>query len=189
MLGVTGVYLLTLALRELPTGTGYAVFTGIGCIGAVSLGIVVHGDAITVKRLAAVTLIVAGVDQSARQHLREATANPRVPQAFCARSTEIGMKWHIQRFKRQRSGPMSEVVVSLVLLLALTAAAAMVVALRLHKRAVRRAEANLRTIFDTAPIGNAVVDREDRFVDANHALGQHRRLHRRRSWSGGRSRS
>lgn len=61
VLGVTGVYLLTLALRELPTGTGYAVFTGIGCIGAVSLGIVVHGDAITVWRLAAVTLIVAGV--------------------------------------------------------------------------------------------------------------------------------
>ncbi|MDW5595702.1 EAL domain-containing protein [Conexibacter stalactiti] len=59
-----------------------------------------------------------------------------------------------------------------MLLLALSAAAAIVVAFRLHKRAVRRAEANLRTIFDTAPIGNAVVDREDRFADANHALGQ-----------------
>ncbi|MDO8188806.1 multidrug efflux SMR transporter [Conexibacter sp. JD483] len=61
VLGVTGVWLLTLALRELPTGTGYAVFTGIGCIGAVSLGILVHGDAVTAWRLLAVTLILAGV--------------------------------------------------------------------------------------------------------------------------------
>jgi quaternary ammonium compound-resistance protein SugE len=60
-IGAGGVYLLALALRELPTGTGYAVFTGIGTIGAVSLGIARHGDPVTAGRLAAVALIVAGV--------------------------------------------------------------------------------------------------------------------------------
>lgn len=66
---------------------------------------------------------------------------------------------------------MSEGVSILVLLLALTGAAALAVAYRLHKRAVRRAEANLRTIFDTAPIGNAVLGGGDRIVEVNHALG------------------
>lgn len=61
VLGAGAVYLLALALRELPTGTGYAVFTGIGAIGAVSLGIALHGDPVTAGRLAAVALIVAGV--------------------------------------------------------------------------------------------------------------------------------
>lgn len=60
-LGAGAVYFLALALRELPIGTGYAVFTGIGAIGAVSLGIALHGDPVTAGRLAAVVLIVAGV--------------------------------------------------------------------------------------------------------------------------------
>jgi len=61
VLCAAAIYFLGLALRELPTGTGYAVFTGIGAIGAVSLGIALHGDPVTAGRLAAVALIVAGV--------------------------------------------------------------------------------------------------------------------------------
>ena len=60
---------------------------------------------------------------------------------------------------------------SLVSLLALLGAATLTVAYLLHTRAVRRAEANLRTIFDTAPIGNAVLGSGDRIVEVNHALG------------------
>lgn len=55
------IWFLGLALRELPTGTGYAIFTGMGAIGAVSLGIVLHGDPVSAGRLGAVALIVAGV--------------------------------------------------------------------------------------------------------------------------------
>ena len=61
LLGGAAVYLLTLALRDLPTGTGYAVFTGIDTIGAVSLGIALHDDPVTAGRICAIALIVAGV--------------------------------------------------------------------------------------------------------------------------------
>jgi diguanylate cyclase (GGDEF)-like protein/PAS domain S-box-containing protein len=63
-------------------------------------------------------------------------------------------------------------VFSLVIALTLSGAAALVAARWLHKRAVRRAESNLRTIFDTAPIGNAVLGEQDRIVEANQALGR-----------------
>nr|WP_246345198.1 EAL domain-containing protein [Conexibacter arvalis] len=43
---------------------------------------------------------------------------------------------------------------------------------QLHRRALQRAEANLRTIFDTAPIGNAVLDARDTVVEANQALAR-----------------
>ncbi len=61
VLGVTSVYLLTLALRSLPIGAAYAVFTGIGAIGAVLLGILISGDPATAGRLIPIALIVAGV--------------------------------------------------------------------------------------------------------------------------------
>jgi quaternary ammonium compound-resistance protein SugE len=48
-------------MRELPVGTAYGVFTGIGSIGAVTLGIVRAGDPLGAGRLLAVALIVAGV--------------------------------------------------------------------------------------------------------------------------------
>jgi len=60
-LGVTSVYLLSRAMRDLPVGTAYAVFTGIGSVGAVALGIVLYKDPLTLGRLVAVGLIVAGV--------------------------------------------------------------------------------------------------------------------------------
>lgn len=61
ILGAASVYLLSRAMRELPVGTAYAVFTGIGSVGAVALGIVLYKDPLTPGRLIAVGFIVAGV--------------------------------------------------------------------------------------------------------------------------------
>jgi len=53
--------LLGLALRELPLGTAYAIWTGIGTVGTVLLGILLFGEAATAIRLACVGLILAGI--------------------------------------------------------------------------------------------------------------------------------
>jgi quaternary ammonium compound-resistance protein SugE len=58
---VASVALLGVALRELPVGTGYAVWTGIGTIGTVILGIYLFGDAATPLRLGCIGLIVLGI--------------------------------------------------------------------------------------------------------------------------------
>ena len=63
-------------------------------------------------------------------------------------------------------------MILLLAVFALLAGAALLGARRLHQRSVRRAESNLRTIFDTAPIGNAVLDDGDRVVEANPALAR-----------------
>ncbi|QUS36833.1 DMT family transporter [Falsirhodobacter algicola] len=55
------VALLSLAMRTLPLGTAYTVWTGIGAIGAFVLGITVLGEAATPMRLLAALLIVAGL--------------------------------------------------------------------------------------------------------------------------------
>lgn len=60
-LGAGAVYLLSRAMQTLPVGTAYAVFTGIGAVGAISLGIVVHADPVTPGRMAALALIIAGI--------------------------------------------------------------------------------------------------------------------------------
>ena len=54
-------FLLSLAIRDLPTGTAYAVFTGIGAVGAITLGIAYHKDPVTVGRIAAIALICSGI--------------------------------------------------------------------------------------------------------------------------------
>lgn len=53
--------LLGVALRDLPLGTAYAVWTGIGTVGTALLGIVLFGDPATVLRLACIGLIVSGI--------------------------------------------------------------------------------------------------------------------------------
>lgn len=53
--------LLGLALKSLPLGTAYAVWTGIGTIGTALLGIYLFGEAATVARLVCIGLIVAGI--------------------------------------------------------------------------------------------------------------------------------
>ncbi|WP_313312414.1 quaternary ammonium compound efflux SMR transporter SugE [Pulveribacter sp.] len=55
------VGLLGLAMRTLPVGTAYAVWTGIGALGTVALGIVLFGEPATVARLACAGLILAGI--------------------------------------------------------------------------------------------------------------------------------
>jgi quaternary ammonium compound-resistance protein SugE len=55
------VVLLAIALKTLPVGTGYAVWTGIGAVGTAILGIVLFGDPATAGRLACIGLIVAGI--------------------------------------------------------------------------------------------------------------------------------
>lgn len=55
------VILLAIALKTLPVGTGYAVWTGIGAVGTAILGIVLFGDPATAGRLACIGLIIAGI--------------------------------------------------------------------------------------------------------------------------------
>ena len=59
--GLSSVFLLSLALRTLPVGTGYAVWTGIGAAGTAILGIAVLGDPASPARLLCIVLIVTGV--------------------------------------------------------------------------------------------------------------------------------
>ena len=58
---VASVALLGLAMKHLPVGTAYAVWTGIGTVGTVILGIVLLGDSAAPLRLACVGLIVIGI--------------------------------------------------------------------------------------------------------------------------------
>ena len=53
--------LLALAMRQLPLGTAYAVWTGIGAVGAFIFGIVMMGEALTAARVASAALIVIGL--------------------------------------------------------------------------------------------------------------------------------
>ncbi len=55
------VLLLGLALKTLPVGTGYAVWTGIGTVGTALLGIYLLGEPANAARLACIGLIVAGI--------------------------------------------------------------------------------------------------------------------------------
>ena len=55
------VVLLALAMRTLPVGTAYAVWTGIGAVGTALLGIALFGEPATFARLGCIGLIVAGI--------------------------------------------------------------------------------------------------------------------------------
>ena len=58
---IGSVVLLGLALRELPVGTGYAVWTGIGAVGTAILGIILFAEPATALRLGSIALIVGGI--------------------------------------------------------------------------------------------------------------------------------
>jgi quaternary ammonium compound-resistance protein SugE len=58
---VMSMFLLALALRTLPVGTGYAVWTGIGSVGTALLGIVLLGESRDFARLLCLALIVIGI--------------------------------------------------------------------------------------------------------------------------------
>lgn len=55
------LYLLAVALRHLPLGTAYAVWTGVGTVGTALLGIVLFGEPATAARLGCILCIVAGI--------------------------------------------------------------------------------------------------------------------------------
>jgi len=55
------VGMLALALKTLPMGTAYAVWTGIGAVGTAILGIVLFGDPAGLARIGCIGLIVAGI--------------------------------------------------------------------------------------------------------------------------------
>ena len=58
---IISVALLGVALRDLPVGTGYAVWTGIGTVGTALLGMYLFGDPATAARLSCIGIIVAGI--------------------------------------------------------------------------------------------------------------------------------
>lgn len=58
---VVSLGLLAMALRTLPLGTAYAVWTGIGAVGTVIFGIAVLGETASPARLAFLAMIVAGI--------------------------------------------------------------------------------------------------------------------------------
>jgi quaternary ammonium compound-resistance protein SugE len=53
--------LLGLAMKELPLGTAYAIWTGVGAVGTVIAGIILFGESMALFRLASVGLIIAGL--------------------------------------------------------------------------------------------------------------------------------
>ncbi|SDW46998.1 quaternary ammonium compound-resistance protein SugE [Ruegeria halocynthiae] len=59
MIGSFG--LLALAMRDLPLGTAYTIWTGIGAVGAFTVGILFLGEALTPMRMIAAVLIVTGL--------------------------------------------------------------------------------------------------------------------------------
>lgn len=53
--------LLMWAQRTIPMGTAYAIWTGIGAVGAFTVGILAFGDTVSTIRIVSITLIVAGI--------------------------------------------------------------------------------------------------------------------------------
>ncbi|MGH8380541.1 quaternary ammonium compound efflux SMR transporter SugE [Pseudomonas sp.] len=58
---VISLGLLGLAMKELPLGTAYAIWTGVGAVGTVIAGIILFGESMALVRLASVALIVSGL--------------------------------------------------------------------------------------------------------------------------------
>ena len=58
---IASVGLLSLAMRSLPLGTAYTIWTGIGAVGSFVVGIMFLGGQVSVVRVAAAALIVAGL--------------------------------------------------------------------------------------------------------------------------------
>lgn len=58
---VASVYCLAVAVRTIPIGTGYAVWTGIGAVGVAILGMVLFGESRELLRIGSILLIVAGI--------------------------------------------------------------------------------------------------------------------------------
>ena len=55
------LWLLTQALRTIPVGTAYAIWTGIGAVGVATLGVVLFSESASPARLLCIAVIVSGV--------------------------------------------------------------------------------------------------------------------------------
>ena len=58
---IISVVLLAYAMKSLPVGTAYAVWTGIGAVGTVILGIVLFSEPVNFGRVLSIALIIAGI--------------------------------------------------------------------------------------------------------------------------------
>jgi quaternary ammonium compound-resistance protein SugE len=58
---IISLWLLGIAMKNLPVGTAYAVWVGVGAVGTVILGIVLLGEPANAGRIISVALIVAGI--------------------------------------------------------------------------------------------------------------------------------
>ncbi|MEG5564647.1 quaternary ammonium compound efflux SMR transporter SugE [Enterobacter ludwigii] len=58
---IVSIVLLSWVMRSLPVGTAYAVWTGIGAVGAAITGILLLGESASLARIASLALIVAGI--------------------------------------------------------------------------------------------------------------------------------
>ena len=59
--GLSSIFLLSISLRTLPVGTGYAVWTGIGAAGTAIFGMALLGESAALPRVLCIVLILAGV--------------------------------------------------------------------------------------------------------------------------------
>lgn len=58
---IASFYFLSLAIKDLPIGTAYAIWTGIGTVGAAILGMVLFGESRDLPRILCILMIVAGI--------------------------------------------------------------------------------------------------------------------------------
>lgn len=58
---IASFYFLSLALKHLPLGTAYAIWTGIGTLGTVIFGIILFKEPVTALRLLCIALIISGI--------------------------------------------------------------------------------------------------------------------------------
>lgn len=58
---IASFYFLSLALKSIPLGTAYAIWTGIGTVGTVTLGIILFKEPIDITRLICIGFIVVGI--------------------------------------------------------------------------------------------------------------------------------
>lgn len=58
---IVSVWLLSVALKTIPLGTGYAIWTGVGAVGTAIAGMILFGESRAALRLACIALIVAGI--------------------------------------------------------------------------------------------------------------------------------
>jgi quaternary ammonium compound-resistance protein SugE len=61
VLGLVSLYFLTLATREIPVGTAYAIWTGIGVVGAALFGILAYNEPATAIRLFFIATLIASI--------------------------------------------------------------------------------------------------------------------------------